>query len=331
MVSALFAAGIMTGVIIDRILTGMEKKPTLTEKREGGYRFINPLLECDGGQDIIGDQEVRPFQHTIEAYVDGVLEEKRASQVSVYFRDLTNGPSFGVNEDERFAPASLLKVPLMIAYYKMAEFRPALLKERLLYDGKLDTNRIENFKAPKALKPGKRYTIEELIEMMIAYSDNNAMHLLFNHMDQEYRKKVYQDLGIVDSETEGDVMSVEEYTSCFRVLFNSSYLNRELSERALRYLAEPDFPYGIMGGVPPGVIVAQKYGERAYEGTNVKELHDCGIVYYPNSPYLLCVMTSGSDFDFLSETIRGISAMVFTEVDRNQIALQAKGAGKNND
>ena len=31
-------------------------------------------------------------------------------------------------------------------------------------------------------------------------------------------------------------------------------------------------------------------------------------------------MTKGRDFDELSETIRDISAMVFTEVDRNQRA-----------
>ncbi len=327
-VIAFFAGGIITGMTIDRVWT--DKRPlTLVEKREGGYAFINPLLECEGSEGIINDPEVRPFQGKIESYINEVVNKKRTSEVSVYFRDLTNGPAFGVNEDDRFAPASLFKVPTMIAYFKMAESRPELLKEQLVYDGKEDLNGLEHFKSPHAIEPGKRYTIEELIKMMIVYSDNNANRLLYDHMDREFMKRVYEDLGIAGStfigrNFKGDFISVEEYTSCFRFLFNSSYLNREMSERALRYLAQSEFPYGITAGVPHGIYVAQKYGERTFEGTNVKELHDCGIVYYPTLPYLLCVMTKGTDFDVLADTIRNISALVYNEVDRHQGAQQTE-------
>ncbi len=329
-VIALFAGGITTGIMIDRVWTGMKKKlPPLVEQREGGYTFINPLLECDAAEEIIGDREIRPFQHKIEAYIDEVVNKKRASDVSVYFRDLTNGPSFGVNEDKRFAPASLLKVPLMIAYFKMAEAQPSLLKKQIMYDGKQDLNSMENFKPSHAIEPGKWYSVEKLIEMMIVYSDNNAMAILDTHINREFELKVYQELGIVGpavttQDYRDDFMSVEEYTSCFRILFNSSYLTRELSERALRYLAQPDFPGGITGGVPHGITVAQKYGERAFAGNNVKELHDCGIVYYPNMPYLLCIMTKGADFGDLTETIRSISEMVFTEVNSHQVGQRAE-------
>ena len=270
---AFIAGGILSGIVIDRVWLGIRKKPQLVEKREGGYTFINPLLECDGGQEMIGDQEVRPFRRKIEAYIEDAMRKRRAYQVSVYFRDLTNGPSFGVNENVRFAPASLLKVPLMIAYFKMAEARPRLLKEQLVYDGSIDRNRMENFKAATAIEPGKRYTIGELIEMMIAYSDNNATDLLLNRMDPGFLDRVYQDLGIIDpiARAGDDFIDMEEYTSCFRVLFNSSYLSRDLSERALRYLAQPDFPYGIRGSVPPGITVAQKYGERVFEATSVRD------------------------------------------------------------
>lgn len=104
---------------------------------------------------------------------------------------------------------------------------------------------------------------------------------------------MYEDIGLFDQADEvHNIMSVTEYTSCFRILFNSSYLSRERSELALRYLALPDFTLGINKGVPPDITVAQKYGEHAY--LDVKELHDCGIVYYPNMPYLLCIMTKGS-------------------------------------
>jgi beta-lactamase class A len=313
----LFAAGVICGGIGYRFLIDAGNKPALIEKHEGGYTFINPLLECDGAQESIGDPELRPFQKGIQAYVEEAVKKKQASSISVYFRDLTNGPTFGVNEHERYALASLLKVPLMIAYFKAAESNPALLKQELVYDGKLDLNRMETLKGARAVIPGKRYTVEALIELMIAYSDNNAMTLLADHLDPGYRNRVYEDLGLFDpTDRVHDIMSVAEYTSCFRILFNSSYLNRELSERALRYLAFPDFSLGIIAGVPPGLTVAQKFGERAYADT--RELHDCGIVYYPNMPYLLCVMTKGTDYVSLAGTIRDISRLVFAQVDANQ-------------
>ena len=49
----------------------------------------------------------------------------------------------------------------------------------------------------------------------------------------------------------------------------------------------------------------------------IKQLHDCGIVYYPKHPYLLCVMTRGDSFEYLDDTIRDISHLVYQEVNEH--------------
>jgi beta-lactamase class A len=329
-VGVLFIAGFVTGIISDRAWIGKEKNPPkFFEVREGGFKFINPLLECEESGAMISDQEVRPFQKKIKTYINEVMYNTSISEVSVYFRDLTNGPAFGVNEDIRFAPASLFKVPTMIAYFKLAETHPDILKKKLFYDGKHDLNKLEHFKSSHAIEPGREYTIEELIKMTIQYSDDNANRLLYENIDPAFMQKVYEDLCIAGSNFigrnfRGDFVTVEEYTSCFRFLFNSSYLSRDLSERALRYLTESEFSYGIRGGVPLSIPVAHKHGERVIEGTDVKELHDCGIIYYPTMPYLLCVMTKGTDFDVMAETLKNVSALVYSEIDKNQAEQQAE-------
>jgi hypothetical protein len=64
------------------------------------------------------------------------------------------------------------------------------------------------------------------------------------------------------------------------------------------------------------VKVAHKYGERGiYEDTQLTgiELHDCGIVYAPGSPYYLCVMTRGKDTSKLAKVIASISAAVYAD------------------
>ncbi len=80
----------------------------------------------------------------------------------------------------------------------------------------------------------------------------------------------------------------------------------------------------VVAGVPSTVDVAHKFGERTTlasdtESTETKQLHDCGIVYFPENPYLLCVMTRGTDFKVLEGIISDISRMVYEEVDSRRL------------
>ena len=76
-----------------------------------------------------------------------------------------------------------------------------------------------------------------------------------------------------------------------------------------------------MAGVPSSTVVAHKFGEHvslANGQINTIELHDCGIVYYNNNPYFLCIMTKGRDLGELKNIIKGISSIVY----QSYIALQ---------
>ena len=81
-------------------------------------------------------------------------------------------------------------------------------------------------------------------------------------------------------------------------------------------LASADFKRGLVAGVPEDIKVAHKFGER--ETSEGKQLHDCGIVYYPNRPYLLCVMTEGADLENLISVVGGVSRLVFDEIDNQR-------------
>ena len=291
-----------------------------SEQRLGGYMFINPLLECDSVRTALDDNELRPFRHRIERLIaDRGRVSPSVSHVSVYFRDMNNGLGFDIHGNEKFTPASLVKVPLMMAWLKAAEADPSLLGRAVLFAGGPDQNAGQVFPPAAVLQAGRTYTIDELIRAMIVHSDNNAYFLLFANIDPKILRRVYTDLGleVPKVRTRDDYMTVVEYASFFRILFNASYLRRDLSEKALQYLAEVDFAHGLVAGVPPGIRIAQKFGERTLgDHGEIKQLHDCGIVYYPGHPYLLCVMTRGTSFEFLDVAIREISVTTFGEIDR---------------
>lgn len=283
------------------------------EFHAGGYRLTSPLYECNTGEQY-GSEKLSDLESTVQKYIDKVVDGSSTVRAAVYFRDLNNGSWFGINEQDKFAPSSLLKLPVMIAYYKVAEKDPSVLNKKIIYDKDPVGLIPQNFKTASPLQKGNTYTVEQLIEKMITGSDNVSLLILENNIDQKIIDKVTIDLGIptATDTTPDNFMSVRQYSTLFRVLYNATYLNNDYSQKALGLLSKSEFSQGLAGGVPKGILVAHKFGERhAMDGSD--ELHDCGIVYYTKRPYLLCVMSQGPDFNDLLSTIKEISTKVYYE------------------
>ncbi len=294
-----------------------EGKKHFYEKREGGYQFINPLLECDSDHDVLRNRELQPFRQKVDDYLRTRMRFPGVESASVYFRELNDGLWFSLGDTERFTPASLRKVPLMIAVLKQAERDRSVLGRTLPFRLKRDYNAQQTFKPSVVMTPGEEYTLGELIRRMIIYSDNNAFTLLSSVVDPKDLQRTYEALNMRSPAAVGrdDFLSVQTYASFFRVLFNATYLDKGLSELALGTLARAEFRSGIVAGVPPNVTVAHKFGEHRDDAAGKVQLHDCGIVYAPKHPYLLCVMTRGTNFEYLDDAIASISKIIYAEVD----------------
>ncbi len=270
--------------------------PTLNQRvefRESGHRFTNPLLECEYQSGETGkDGKLKKTE--VESFLHELTQNGYANNIAFYFRDMNNGPWIGIRENETFIPASLLKIPLMMAYFRLAETDPELLQETIFAKNISKLSLYRNNIAPEEMaKEGKTYTVEELIHTMITYSDNISADLLFEHLKPNFFERVMHEVGAdFEKTTDGDLaISVRSYASFFRILYNASYLSADSSEKALSLLSKSTFQDGLVAGVPASVPVAHKYGERGFSNSSKKQLHDCGIVYAPGSPYLICVMT----------------------------------------
>jgi beta-lactamase class A len=316
-----FIAGVGAGVLIDHFLVTSPVTQHLFsdahQVRQGGYSLINPLLECEIGGDRLSKQ-FTSFRYQLEREVDSLKATGKIEGMSVYFRDLNNGSTIGVNQDEGFTPASLLKLPILMAYLKQSESDKSILKKTYPYTDSQDRNVSEHVKPKQPMVRGQVYTVEDLLHRLIVFSDNNALFILVDNLPLSVQDKVYTDLGITIPGVRGsdDFMSVKDYASFFRILYNASYLSKDSSQKALSLLSEVDFTDGLRGGVPKDVPVANKFGER--QAGTTQQLHDCGIVYLQDHPYLLCIMSRGSDFDELASSIKTVSRLVYTEVSKQE-------------
>ncbi len=312
-VSLCFIAGILIGRYLVPTVRVSDTIPGSEIRIQG--KFTNPLLECEVGGNSIASEK-QDFTPELREFIDLLGETNHFENVAVYFRDLNNGPVIGINQNETYAPASLLKIPVMIAYLRWAEDDPRVLDEVIMYEKPVDLGYSQEFAPLVPLEIGETYSAKELIENMIRYSDNQALLLLFNRLPSTYQEELFRlvgiDTGLITNPTA--TLSVRRYSIFFRILFNASFLSRTHSEYALKLLTETTFTNGLRAGVPEKVDVAHKFGERKIEN-GLQQFHDCGIVYYPEHPYMLCIMTRGSNSDTLINAIQDISEFVYTQID----------------
>jgi len=87
-------------------------------------------------------------------------------------------------------------------------------------------------------------------------------------------------------------------------------------------LSKTTFVGGLVAGLPTGLTVSHKFGEYVAADGNDQitsiELHDCGIVYYPPSPYFICVMTRGTNLDNLKTAIKDVSGLIYDKISNQK-------------
>lgn len=272
------------------------------------YNFISPLLECSNGNSFFNPWKIR---NKIEDYIEENLENSETGEVSYYFHFLKTWENFWYNEDTLFSPASLLKIPLAISLldtYSIAELK----EKNIQYD--MDIAVFERNIWFDTLEFWKEYRVLDVISNMLIQSDNVAANMLYAFVGEQKTSEIYRNLWITWEDNERWDISVKNYSSFLRILYNASYLSRKDSEYLLSLLSRSTYTEGIRYYLPGFITISNKFGERFYTDTWEKQLHDCWIVYFPNNPYLLCIMTKGDDFDKLQTIIQTISKMIYEDV-----------------
>ncbi|MDA8098836.1 MAG: serine hydrolase [Nitrospiraceae bacterium] len=322
LIAFVFALGIFLGRSAWLFTSGADDRgESVPQTALEEFRFIRQSILPEPSPDGRKIKELKPFRYKVNSLIEEKVADGEALSVAVYFRDLDNGNWFGIHDEQPFSPESQLKLPLMLAYYKWAEANPLVLRKRLQVVLPAERETPTYLRPPKTVAEGKKYSVNELIFRMIAYGDTDAYAVLAANLPPKHQQKIYRDLYVnYDPSKKDDVLSLSAYASFFRVLFNASYLSEEMSEKALRYLSRNSFRGGMAAGIPPDITLASKAGERFIatgdEGPDVVQLHEFGLVYHPQRPFLLGITVQGTDYDDIANVLRDITKLIYNEVDR---------------
>lgn len=231
---------------------------------------------------------------------------------ALYFEYLPTGTSIGINEKEEFASASLIKVPVVMSYFHYKE-RLGLKEDTIvtIQENQLDSAFGDLWKQGE----GTEISLEEAARLALVESDNTAFFVLVANIPRQDFDDVYEGLDI-EIKIYGDytLITAKQYSSVLKALYFSSVLSKENSQRILEMLTQTKFNDKLPAGIPEGVPVAHKFGvlgDQLYQ--------DCGIVYVPNRPYLLC-MVSQSDEDDARERMKLVSTEIYEFVSQKKIS-----------
>ncbi|MCX6787150.1 MAG: class A beta-lactamase-related serine hydrolase [Candidatus Kaiserbacteria bacterium] len=260
-----------------------------------GSSLIDPSRRFYKADDLVIN--VQPLRDEFN-----MLEEN--PNVSLYFEALNTGANISVNKDAEFFPASLIKVPLIMAVAKKIE-RGEWEWSTELQLTEADKNK--EFGTLWQQQTGTRFTIEELVKQVLISSDNTAYFILLNNLDPDELLKVQNHLGLVDFISSDLEISAKKYAPILRSLFSATYLSVENSEKILEWMSESSFNDYLAGGMPPTTKFSHKIGVEDEK----KAYLDAGIVYLSSRPYILIVMVKNYDANKADAIMHDVSQRVY--------------------
>lgn len=312
LVLVFFVAGAFTGGLSTYLYTNASPLSTVKlHLPKGTYAYTNPTLATDPASTQTGTAS-----KALELKLQGLINKSSAAGVThagLYYRDLEPGTWLDLNGAAQFSPGVLLKIPITITYFRLAQERPAILDESLTFTGPyIKSNSLLEEKS--TLEIGKSYTINDLLNRMTVGNDDTAANLLFEHIDKDILNQTFSDLGIDFNEdnVNADFISIRRYSLFFRVLYNAAYLSPEYSEKVLTLLSKNTSRSFLQQHLPQSIRFVSREGGRLLKGSGV-EAYECDIVYYPGHDYLLCATAQGDTQQAVSDLFAQLGQVVYDD------------------
>jgi beta-lactamase class A len=231
------------------------------------------------------------------------------TQQSFYFEYLPDGTNIRVGADNYLIAASLIKVPLVMNLFRAAELHKLNLDDTVTVTPSEVDNQYGNLWQKGA---GYKLTLRQAAQAALEQSDDTATHVIYDHVNGllTMNQQSLASLDIDQDVTNGNaVITARAYSSVMKSLYYASFLSNADSETILGYLTKSTETRRLTAQLPKGVLVAHKNGVN----NTIWAQSDCGIVYVPNRPYLICVMV-GLPEDQANTFIANVSKTVYDYV-----------------
>ena len=247
----------------------------------------------DTGSDLLW-KKLEARVEEIATRLDGVM--------GVAILDLTDGRILLRNADRVFPTASSIKIAILLELYRQDQEARAGAKGKARLDDIYTfdpKDLVEDSQIMVGLTPGvTRVTNRDLAQFMVAVSDNAGANILIDRVGKDNVNATLRGLGLsktmlrrkmmdIAAARRGDenVATPQEMVRLLEEIYKEKALNKEATAALIKQLSTLKQSY-IPRLLPDNVQVANKPGELEAVRT------DSGIVFAPNRPFAISVMTA---------------------------------------
>jgi len=210
------------------------------------------------------------------------LTQETSGVYGLYVVSLNTDESYGINEEEVFQAASLIKLPVMAAMYAEHEKGNIDLDKTYVLRSEDKTGGSGSLVYQEN---GSEYSYRELVGFMGQQSDNTAFTVCTNLLGEELIDDYIIEFGMNNTSFEDNEMTPRDIGLFFKNLWERKIVDRAARDEVLKFLTDTIYESWIKAGIPD-VRVAHKFGRE------VHVVNDAGIVF-ADDPYVLVIMSKG--------------------------------------
>lgn len=254
-------------------------------------------------------QEITSLQEEIQA----LAADKTQLQPGLLFVDLDTGAYVGIESSTVFSAASIIKIPVLIAFFEDLDAGKVKLDETLVMTEELVASGSGNMQYER---PGTEYTALETATKMIVISDNTATNMIIERLGgAEALNQRFRAWGLAETQISNLLPDLEgTNTTSPRDLVN---LMAAVSGGDVLSLRSRDWVIDIMKRTVTNTLLPQGLGKGATIAHKTGDIGsmvgDAGVIDMPNGKrYLATVMVKRPHNDpQAQELIRQISKQVY--------------------
>lgn len=200
----------------------------------------------------------------------------------LYVLRLDDASDYGVDEDEIFEAASLVKLPVMVGMYMEAEEGNIDLDDEYTLKS---SDKIAGSGSLYSEPEGTVLTFRQLVEYMGQESDNTAFGIARGILGEEKIEEVIKEMGMEDTSLSDNETTPRDIGVFFKNLWDGQVISQEAKDELLGYMTDTIYESWIPEGLP-NIRVAHKFGRE------VHVVNDAGIVL-ADDPFVLVVLSKG--------------------------------------
>lgn len=234
-----------------------------------------------------GKKEITPVK-SLSQRLDGWAQtrlNRLPGQWAVRVELLTRDFRWGINDQIQFQAASLIKLPVVAAFYHQVAQGQFKLEE--IYRLR-EEDKVTGAGSLQYQPAGTKLTWGQLAQLALSQSDNTAFKILRQRLGDQLINQLMLDWGLTQTDLENNLTTAADVARLFRQLYHHQLLDSPWNEQMLIDLTETIFEDRLPAGVPEGIRVAHKVG------TEVGVVSDAGIIFTPNQPFVLVILSQGT-------------------------------------